>query len=110
VVHPIRQGTFQCLERPIDNRHDFDNIALAQTLEKHEFFEFRRIAAYLYKGNNRWQQAIIELCKKDRVYKDAIDYASESGDKEQAEGLLNYFVDNSLNDCFPATLYTSAMT
>ena len=27
------------------------------------FLEFRRIAAYLYKGNNRWGQSVA-LCKK----------------------------------------------
>jgi len=37
-------------------------------LEKHELIEFRRIAAYLYKGNNRWKQSV-ELCKKDLLYK-----------------------------------------
>lgn len=39
-----------------------------QRLEKHELIEFRRIAAYLYKGNNRWRQSV-ELCKKDLLYK-----------------------------------------
>ena len=37
-------------------------------MEKHELIEFRRIAAYLYKGNNRWKQSV-ELCKKDRLFK-----------------------------------------
>ena len=40
----------------------------SQRLEKHELVEFRRIAAYLYKGNNRWRQSV-ELCKKDLLYK-----------------------------------------
>lgn len=37
-------------------------------MEKHELIEFRRIAAYLFKGNNRWKQSV-ELCKKDKLYK-----------------------------------------
>ena len=101
----IAEGDFESLKRSIDNHHNFDNITLAQTLENREFVEFRRIAAYLYKGNNRWQQAI-ELCKKDRLYKDSIDYASESADKDLAESLLNYFVDKNLKECFAAMLYT----
>lgn len=101
----IAEGDFENLRRSIDNHHNFDNIALAQQLEKHDFVEFRRIAAYLYKGNNRWLQAI-ELCKKDRLYKDATEYASESGDKDLTESLLNYFVENSLKECFAAMLYT----
>lgn len=52
----------------IDAYDNFDNIALAQRLEKHQLIEFRRIAAYLYKGNSRWAQSV-ELCKKDHLYK-----------------------------------------
>lgn len=60
----LKQG----LRASIDAYDNFDNITLAQRLEKHELIEFRRIAAYLYKGNNRWKQSV-ELCKKDRLYK-----------------------------------------
>lgn len=65
----------QGLRTSIDAFDNFDTIALAQKLEKHELTEFRRIAAYLYKGNNRWKQSV-ELCKKDRLYKvrDRYDY------------------------------------
>ena len=59
---------FQGLRTSIDAFDNFDTIALAQKLEKHELTEFRRIAAYLYKGNNRWKQSV-ELCKKDRLFK-----------------------------------------
>jgi len=56
------------LRTSIDAYDNFDNISLAQRLEKHELIEFRRIAAYLFKGNNRWKQSV-ELCKKDKLYK-----------------------------------------
>jgi hypothetical protein len=56
------------LRASIDAYDNFDTIGLAQRLEKHELIEFRRIAAYLYKGNNRWRQSV-ELCKKDKLYK-----------------------------------------
>ncbi|ETE62313.1 Clathrin heavy chain 1, partial [Ophiophagus hannah] len=59
---------YQGLRASIDAYDNFDNITLAQRLEKHKLIEFRRIAAYLYKGNNRWKQSV-ELCKKDRLYK-----------------------------------------
>jgi clathrin heavy chain len=64
----IEEEDYQGLRNSIDAYDNFDNITLAQRLEKHELIEFRRIAAYLYKGNNRWKQAV-ELCKKDRLYK-----------------------------------------
>jgi clathrin heavy chain len=49
----IQEGDYEALRVSIDGFKNFDNIALAQRLEKHELLEFRRIAAYLYKGNNR---------------------------------------------------------
>ena len=64
----IDEEDYNGLRASIDAFDNFDNIALAQLLEKHELIEFRRIAAYLYKGNNRWKQSV-ELCKKDHLYK-----------------------------------------
>ena len=64
----IDEEDYEGLRVSIEAYDNFDNISLAQKLEKHELIEFRRIAAYLYKGNNRWQQSI-DLCKKDKLYK-----------------------------------------
>lgn len=64
----IEEEDYNGLRASIDAFDNFDNIALAQRLEKHELIEFRRIAAYLYKGNNRWQQSV-ELCKRDKLFK-----------------------------------------
>lgn len=73
----IEEEDFQGLRTSIDAFDNFDNIALAQRLEKHELIEFRRIAAYLYKGNNRWKQSV-ELCKKDRLFKVSMNIFIES--------------------------------
>ncbi|XP_017087322.1 clathrin heavy chain isoform X1 [Drosophila bipectinata] len=100
----IDEEDYQGLRNSIDGFDNFDNIALAQKLEKHELTEFRRIAAYLYKGNNRWKQSV-ELCKKDKLYKDAMEYASESGKQEIAEELLGWFLERDAHDCFAACLY-----
>lgn len=64
----IEEEDHQGLRASIEAFDNFDNIGLAQKLERHELLEFRRIAAYLYKGNNRWKQSV-ELCKKDKLYK-----------------------------------------
>lgn len=64
----IEEEDYNGLRASIDAFDNFDNIALAQRLEKHELIEFRRIAAYLFKGNNRWQQSV-ELCKRDKLFK-----------------------------------------
>lgn len=100
----IDEEDYQGLRNSIQTYQNFDNISLAQHLEKHDLIEFRRIAAFLYKGNNRWKQSI-ELCKKDKLYKDAMQYASESKDSEAAEDLLRWFLAQGLKDCFAATLY-----
>ena len=89
----IEEEDFHSLRASIDAYDNFDTIALAQRMEKHELIEFRRIAAYLYKGNNRWKQSV-ELCKKDRLYKDAMEYAAESKQAELAEDLLAWFLEN----------------
>lgn len=43
-------------------------VALAQRIEKHELLEFRRISAYVYKKNRRFQQSV-GLSKNDKMYK-----------------------------------------
>ncbi|XP_075219017.1 clathrin heavy chain [Lycorma delicatula] len=100
----IEEEDYQGLRTSIDAFDNFDNIALAQKLEKHELIEFRRIAAYLYKGNNRWKQSV-ELCKKDRLFKDAMEYAAESKNPDVAEELLAWFLENGKHDCFAACLF-----
>ncbi|XP_046387045.1 clathrin heavy chain isoform X1 [Ischnura elegans] len=100
----IEEEDYQGLRTSIDAFDNFDNIALAQKLEKHELIEFRRIAAYLYKGNNRWKQSV-ELCKKDRLFKDAMEYAAESKNADVAEELLAWFLEKGNHDCFAACLF-----
>uniref|UniRef100_A0A8C6PBE8 Clathrin, heavy chain b (Hc) n=1 Tax=Nothobranchius furzeri TaxID=105023 RepID=A0A8C6PBE8_NOTFU len=101
----IIEEDYAALRTSIDAYDNFDNISLAQSLEQHELIEFRRIAAYLFKGNNRWKQSV-ELCKKDKLYKDAMQYASESKDTELAEELLAWFLNEDKKECFAACLFT----
>ncbi|XP_065831614.1 clathrin heavy chain 1-like isoform X2 [Oscarella lobularis] len=100
----IDEEDYQGVRNSIDAFDNFDNIALAQRLEKHALLEFRRIAAYLYKGNNRWKQSV-ELCKKDRLYRDAMTYSSESRDPSIAEDLIAWFLEIGNRECFAACLF-----
>ncbi|XP_048742391.2 clathrin heavy chain 1 isoform X2 [Ostrea edulis] len=100
----IEEEDYQGLQASIDGYENFDNIMLAQRLEKHELIEFRRIAAYLYKGNNRWKQSV-DLCKKDKLFKDAMCYASESRDTAIAEDLIAWFLESEYHECFAACLF-----
>jgi len=101
----IEEEDFESLRSSIDHFDAFDNIILAQKLEKHDILEFRRISAYLYKKNARWSQSV-ELSKQDKLYKDAIQTAADSKKQDVAEGLLEFFVQQDLKECFAACLYT----
>merc|ERR1712151_88905 len=96
---------YEELRQSIEDFENFDQIALAQRLEKHELVEMRRIASLVYKKNKRFKQAI-ELSKGDKMYKDAMESARDSGNPELVETLLRYFVENDLMECFCACLYT----
>ena len=101
----IEEEDYNGLRTSIDSFDAYDNIALAHTLEKHELLEFRRIAAYLYKKNGRWAQSV-SLSKQDHLYKDAMTTAADSKDREVAETLLKFFVENKSKECFAACLFT----
>jgi len=101
----IEDEDYESLRKSIDRFKNFNMIALAQKLATHELLEFRRIAAYVYRCNKKWNQSI-ELSKGDHMWKDCIDTANESADSQIIEKLLRYFCDISERECFCATLYT----
>jgi len=84
---------------------NFDAIEMAQMCEKHPLLQFRRIGAMLYKRSKKWAQSV-SLSKQDKVWEEAISTAAESADSALAESLLLFFVDEKLNACFSATLYS----
>ncbi|KAJ3982556.1 hypothetical protein F5890DRAFT_1529120 [Lentinula detonsa] len=100
----IEEEDYKTLRDSIDSFDNFNNVALAQRLEKHELLEFRRLAAHLYKKNKRWEESI-SLSKQDKLYKDAMITAATSATHEVAEELLGYFVDIGNKECFAAMLY-----
>jgi len=93
------------LRESIEQNTAFDQIALSQQLEQHDLLEFRRIAAYLYRKNKRYDRSI-DLSKKDELWQDAMETAADSKDTSLAESLLYYFVDNEQYECWAAALYT----
>jgi len=101
----VEDEDYEALRTSIDEHDKFDQIALAQKLEKHELLEFRRIAAYLYKKNKRFAESV-RISKSDKIYKDAIDTAADSKDPAVAEELLKFFVAVEDKESFCATLYT----
>eukprot|EP01118_Nematostelium_gracile_P004199 TRINITY_DN1492_c0_g1_i3.p1 TRINITY_DN1492_c0_g1~~TRINITY_DN1492_c0_g1_i3.p1 ORF type:complete len:1689 (-),score=583.76 TRINITY_DN1492_c0_g1_i3:132-5015(-) len=101
----VEEEDYESLRTSISQYDNFDNFKLAAELEKHELLELRRVAAFLYKKNQRWAQSV-ELSKKDKLYKDAIETAAESRKADVAEPLLEYFVKEGLKECFAAGLYT----
>merc|ERR1712187_747003 len=101
----VEAEQYEELRQSIEDFDNFDQIALAQRMEKYELVEMRRIASLVYKKNKRFKQAI-ELSKADKMFKDAMESARDSCNPELVETLLRYFVDNDLMECFCACLYT----
>lgn len=101
----VEEEDYESLNQSVDNYQNFNMIALASKLATHELLEFRRISAYVYRNNKKWNQSI-ELSKNDRMWKDCIDTANESQDTEIIENLLRFFCDASEKECFAACLYT----
>jgi clathrin heavy chain len=101
----LEDEDYEALRKSIDTFNNFNMIALASKLATHELLEFRRISAYVYRCNKKWSQSI-ELSKNDKMWKDCIDTANESGDAETIEDLLRFFCESSERECFSAALYT----
>ncbi|KAK2982510.1 hypothetical protein RJ640_026353 [Escallonia rubra] len=100
----VEEEDYDRLRESIDMHDNFDQIGLAQKIEKHELLEMRRVAAYIYKKAGRWKQSIA-LSKKDNLYKDAMETCSQSGDRELAEELLVYFIEQGKKECFASCLF-----
>ncbi|KAF9597986.1 hypothetical protein IFM89_023471 [Coptis chinensis] len=92
------------LRKSLDLHDNFDQIGLAQKVEKHELLEMRRVAAYIYKRAGRWKQSIA-LSTKDNQYKDAMETCSQSGEHEFSEELLAYFIEQGKKECFASCLF-----
>jgi len=101
----IEDEDYESLRTSVNDYQNFDQISLAQSIEKHELLEFRRLAAYVYATNKRWEQSI-NLSKGDKMYKDAIDTALRSAEPPLIDSLLRFFCDMSEKECFSACLYT----
>lgn len=85
----IEEEDYKQLRDSVDNFDNYEAVALAQRLEKHDLVFFRQIAANIYRKNKRWDKSI-QLSKQDKLYKDAIETAAMSGKSEVVEELLRY--------------------
>ena len=85
----IEEEDYKQLRDSVENFDNYEAVALAQTLEKHDLVFFRQIAASIYRKNKRWDKSI-QLSKQDKLYKDAIETAAISGKTEVVEELLRY--------------------
>jgi len=101
----VEAEQYEDLRQSIEDFDNFDQIALAQRLEKHDLVEMRRISTLVYTKNKRYKQAI-ELSKGDKMYKDSMETARDSGNPELVEQLLRFFVEEDMPECFCACLYT----
>lgn len=101
----IAEGSLDELETSIDSYDNFDQFVLARRLEKHELIQLRRVSATLFRRNGKYEQAI-EVSKRDKLYKDAVESVAASEDAELTEELATFFLENKLLECFTTILYT----
>ena len=101
----FEEEDFVNLKRSIDSFDNIDSLDLAQRLEQNSLLEFRRISAYLFKKNKKFKKSI-DISKEDKLWKDAIETAGESANRDITEQLLEFFVQNDRKDCFAALLYS----
>lgn len=99
----IDEEDFERLRTSVDTCMSFDDLALAHKLESHALIEFRRIAAHLFKRNQKWRESVT-LSKQDQLYKDAMEIVAESRDTALAEELLRYIGEKGNKECFAACL------
>ncbi|KAK6410773.1 Clathrin heavy chain, partial [Oleoguttula sp. CCFEE 5521] len=101
----IEEEDYKTLRDSVEQYDNYEAVALAQRLEKHDLFFFRQIAASIYRKNKRWEKSIA-LSKQDKLYKDAIETAAISARQETVVELLNYFVDIGSKECYVGMLYS----
>ena len=101
----IEEENHAGLLRSITEYKHYDQIGLAQKLETHDLLEFRRIAAIIYKQNERYEKSI-ELSKKDKLWQDVMATCAAAKKPELTRELLHFFVANDLKQCFSAMLFT----
>ncbi|KAK4540289.1 hypothetical protein LTR36_009601 [Oleoguttula mirabilis] len=100
----IEEEDYKQLRDSVVHFDNYEAVALAQRLEKHELVFFRQIASNIYRKNKRWDKSI-ELSKQDKLYKDAIETSAMSGKSDVVEELLRYFVDIGSKECYVGMLY-----
>ncbi|KAK5173612.1 Clathrin heavy chain [Saxophila tyrrhenica] len=100
----IEEEDHKQLRDSVENFDNYEAVALAQRLEKHDLVFFRQIAANIYRKNKRWDKSIA-LSKQDKLYKDAIETSAMSGKTEVVEELIRYFVDIGSKECYVGMLY-----
>lgn len=100
----IEEEDYKTLRDSVENYDNYEAVALAQRLEKHDLVFFRQIASNIYRKNKRWDKSI-SLSKQDKLFKDAIETAAMSGKSDVVEDLLRYFVDIGSRECYVGMLY-----
>eukprot|EP00243_Klebsormidium_subtile_P003871 TRINITY_DN174_c0_g1_i4.p2 TRINITY_DN174_c0_g1~~TRINITY_DN174_c0_g1_i4.p2 ORF type:complete len:286 (-),score=140.09 TRINITY_DN174_c0_g1_i4:332-1189(-) len=100
----VDEKNYHRLRTSIGMHENFDQVGLAQQLEKPGLPEMRRISSYPSEKAQRWRQSVA-LPKKDNVYKDAMETVSQAGDRQHGEERLVFGVKLDKKECFAACLY-----
>lgn len=100
----IEEEDYKTLRVTIESYDKFDQLSLAERLEKHELIFFRQIAALIYRNNKKFNKSI-SIQKEDKLWADAIETAAISANGKVCTELLTYFVETGNKESYVATLF-----
>jgi clathrin heavy chain len=100
----IMEEDVDALVLSVERYPNFDQMALAQRLEKHELPLMRQVAVLLLRRSQKYERAL-ELCKRDMAFREAAEIAAESGSASLAESIARYFLESNLKEAFTMALY-----
>lgn len=102
----IEEQDYKSLQATIDAHDRFDSIDLASRLENHDLIFFRRISAFLYRKNKKFNKAL-SILKTDKLWSDMIETVVISDSVKIAHELLQYFVEIGNRECFVGLLFSA---
>lgn len=87
------------------NYNSFDAMDLAKNIQGSDHPEFRRISSLIFRKNKVYDRSI-EISIQDRHYRDAIETAQESQNRELVYNLLQFFAKENQREYFTVCTYT----
>mmetsp|Transcript_41612 Transcript_41612/g.63509 ORF Transcript_41612/g.63509 Transcript_41612/m.63509 type:complete len:460 (+) Transcript_41612:402-1781(+) len=101
----LEKKDYNSLRQSIETFDNFESADLAAQLEHDDLLDCRRVAAVLYRKNEKYQKSL-DVAMKDSFYKEAMITVAQSKSKELADSLMKDILEKEDKELFAAMLYT----